>query len=600
MDWIPWTNNQSISIPGYDGITVTNQVSGTLATANFSSTNVTSSVNNVFVFPDGRQGNEYKGVIPWTVTFSSPIRLNKFFVAVTSYQTGAGSLSLLPNVDVNAASVSDFDLMDQLWKWSQLPFTLTSPQSDNLAWSGRTQGQGVGSTSDKTMTGFIITANLNAQDAIGMRIGYSAESYTDPCSGKQVFRYTGSDQNFTVPEGTSEITIKAWGAGGATSGAAGNEAFAGGFTQATISVNSGDVLGIMVGEGGSSENISDLIPCSTGNRTTTYGFGGISRHIQRNAGGDTRAMSAGGLSGAFVGGAPILETDNNRALAIAGGSSTSGNDPYGNVSFWTDAPGNDIGGNATMQGHVALATDCLIDRYGPSGGGGGYTGGARVSAGHARGGQGFALPSAISTTILTATGQEAPNNLDPDYLAGIGEGGSQSKGNLNGGHGLVVITWTPDYCNTCGPPPSGVCCNDGTISLKKIRTPDCPDDFTIDFKLYNGDDAPMPIGTPITFYDGDPQQPGSVRLTTFQISNVIQDGATENFKEISLGTCLIQNKSQQIFTVLADDGTHALPLNLSTQISDGYDDCNMENNISSIKIKTVCGNYEDMLKLGRE
>ena len=47
----------------------------------------------------------------------------------------------------------------------------------------------------------------------------------------------------------------------------------------------------------------------------------------------------------------------------------------------------------------------------------------------------------------------------------------------------------------------------------------------------------------------------------------------------------------RVFVVLADDGAHTLPLDLTTQDSDGYDDCTMEDNMSSIKIKTVCAEY---------
>ena len=119
--------------------------------------------------------------------------------------------------------------------------------------------------------------------------------------------------------------------------------------------------------------------------------------------------------------------------------------------------------------------------------------------------------------------------------------------------------------------------------------------------MFNGDDAPMPAGTPMTFYDGDPTQPGAIKLGTFEVpaGMPIQDGATQNYRDIDIGACNLQNEFQRLFVVLADNGNNTLPLNLSTQTSNGYDDCTMEDNMSSIKLKTVCAEYESMVKKNR-
>ena len=126
----------------------------------------------------------------------------------------------------------------------------------------------------------------------------------------------------------------------------------------------------------------------------------------------------------------------------------------------------------------------------------------------------------------------------------------------------------------------------------------------IDFKIFNGDDAPMPVGTPVTFYDGDPTQSGAIKLGTYALAPAnnmpIQDGATENFRGIDIGVCSLQSEFQRLYAVLADDGSHSLPLNLSTQQPDGFDDCTMEDNMSSIKKKRICAEYQSMVKTVRD
>src|SRR5262249_32763590 len=66
-----------------------------------------------------------------------------------------------------------------------------------------------------------------------------------------VFSYTGTDQTWTVPAGVAQITVKAWGAGGA----GGNYIFndiggGGGFVTGTLDVTPGEQLTIIVGGGG--------------------------------------------------------------------------------------------------------------------------------------------------------------------------------------------------------------------------------------------------------------------------------------------------------------------------------------------------------------
>ena len=72
-----------------------------------------------------------------------------------------------------------------------------------------------------------------------------------------MFTYTGYMQNYTVPRNCSRLLVKVWGAGGAGGAVKGQTApmygFAGGsggFTSCNVSVTPGQVLGVLVGGGG--------------------------------------------------------------------------------------------------------------------------------------------------------------------------------------------------------------------------------------------------------------------------------------------------------------------------------------------------------------
>ena len=73
----------------------------------------------------------------------------------------------------------------------------------------------------------------------GSKSSEISKTSTNPCTpGSQPFNYTGDDQNFTVPAGCTQITVKAWGAGGGGTncgvGLLGGGA--GGYASSTLSV----------------------------------------------------------------------------------------------------------------------------------------------------------------------------------------------------------------------------------------------------------------------------------------------------------------------------------------------------------------------------
>src|SRR4249920_3810827 len=84
--------------------------------------------------------------------------------------------------------------------------------------------------------------------AVCMLIVFNLSTFAQ---NKVVFNYTGSDQFYTVPAGVTQITVKAWGAGGA----GGNFVFndyggGGGYATGVINVTPGEVFKIIVGGGG--------------------------------------------------------------------------------------------------------------------------------------------------------------------------------------------------------------------------------------------------------------------------------------------------------------------------------------------------------------
>jgi hypothetical protein len=106
----------------------------------------------------------------------------------------------------------------------------------------------------------------------------------------QVFVYTGADQTVTVPAGAGGVVIKAWVAGGgglpATSGyAAGfpSRGGGGGFATGTLAVAPGQVLTVIVGQGGLTMS------------GTIYGGGGSGNVFGGGGGGRSAVRTSSGV-----------------------------------------------------------------------------------------------------------------------------------------------------------------------------------------------------------------------------------------------------------------------------------------------------------------
>jgi hypothetical protein len=237
-------------------------------------------------------------------------------------------------------------------------------------------------------------------------------------AGRQIYAYTGANQNIVVPAGCATATIKAWGAGGASrsSGSGGG----GGFAQRTVTnLTPGAALLVMVG-----------------GASGAYGGGGV---------GDF--SSGGGLSGVFKG----SKTQAN-ALVIAGGGGGGYSDSSGDYGGHGGAGGGLSGASGTPLGwpypqssggsQTAGGDDPDYSCKGQalqgggstgtiSGGGGGYWGGGCTSASRGGGGGSGYAPGG---TLTAGSGCNVANSGDADYVAGVGNCTQ---------NGRVVIQWGP-------------------------------------------------------------------------------------------------------------------------------------------------------------
>ena len=281
----------------------------------------------------------------------------------------------------------------------------------------------------------------------GNRIrGTSAER---PSDVKYVF--TGSDESYTVPSGTTSINVKIWGAGSSGYGATVNGGGSGGFVSGTVAVSSGDVIKIVVGDGGvgyggGGSNYAGAGTVETWGAVATWGSGytGIfttsvshsNSILIAGGGGSTGSQSgsAGGSGGGTTGGAGTPSSGTNGSTAGGGGTQSAGGAGYaaggalqGGNSDGTATYGHGGGGSGYYGGGSPRGSNGISGSVG-AGGGSSYTGGTGTNA----------VTNPVNTQGSNGSGTTtaAPNASDSSYVAGIGEGKS---GNTQGGKGLIVF-----------------------------------------------------------------------------------------------------------------------------------------------------------------
>jgi hypothetical protein len=250
----------------------------------------------------------------------------------------------------------------------------------------------------------------------------SGEEADVPC-GEGDFMPVETQEAYTAPPGARYMYIKAWGGGGngeemsAGCSLADNGGI-GGYSEAVYELlTTPPPLVVVVGRKGNANEAGQMF----------FGWG---------------QDGGGGLSGVFVGPDTITDTDQAKALVIAGG----GGGVWPGCIAGGTGNNDDAGGQPTMLGGLSTSGDEL----GVNGGGGGYhggTGGARDEAG--MGGTGYINEAPAGMRYVRGRmehavpgSNRAPNDGDVDYTPETDYSPALSE---NGGR--VVIHFT------CEEPP---------------------------------------------------------------------------------------------------------------------------------------------------
>jgi len=321
--------------------------------------------------------------------------------------------------------------------------------------------------------------------------GFTTTTITEPdtsTAGTNPAVTCGTYGQFTVPCGATSINIYAFGAGGG--GGSGNSpaqpghAGGGGFASGVLAVTPGQVLEVVVGEGGGDggepgyflggggparTSLSEPGGGLSGVFTNCEGFNALrdcapkAPQVYLVAGGGgggghtSRGGGGGGLTGNSGGENSNLEQTNapptNQGSGDGGGG--GGDQEQGGQAALPSQGGQN---GAFLEGGVSTAVTCNTG----GGGGGGYWGGGSGTRNPSSGGTGGGGGSSYyghpqitcGATEDASTVQESGGTLSPFYVADTGEGGPiaspRPASTPNGEDGYLLI-----YTSTCIATPGG-------------------------------------------------------------------------------------------------------------------------------------------------
>ncbi|WP_189342884.1 HYR domain-containing protein, partial [Ulvibacter litoralis] len=303
----------------------------------------------------------------------------------------------------------------------------------------------------------------NDPGVCGAVVNYTAPVVTDNCAsgtlGLETFSFTGSEQQFIVPPGITEIHAQVYGAQGGANWV--NNVNFGGLVEADIPVTPGQILYIYVGEQPST-HIGGFNGGGAGEGGGIGGGGASDIRIGGNSitdrvivGGGAGGAGywsgqhiVGGLGGDLVGGPGYRDTPTNPG-GDPGTQTESGNGTC--TSFDNPIVSGGLGFGGSSIG-------CGCEGYG---GGGGYYGGA--GSGNCRGGGGGSSYTAPTATNVTHT-----------------------QG-VRSGHGEVIISYgaTVLPIQTAGLPsgsvfPIGTTTNTFEVTDPSGNTASCSFDVTVE------------------------------------------------------------------------------------------------------------------------
>lgn len=409
-----------------------------------------------------------------------------------------------------------------------------------------------------TYTGFNATSvNPSVGPTIGgTEITISGEKFYKP--EITTFDFTGGDQTYTVPAGVTSIKVEMWGAGGGGGGPGGwtygHPGGGGGYTSADLAVTPGQVLTMMVGDGGHGGN-QGVGGASYGGGAAScistdcrYGGQGGGRSAVRFNGEDLITAGGGGGGGTTyqnnspqnggAGGGLVAENGISAATptgaGMGGGQSNGGAGGYGS--------GSNGGAGTKYTGGAVLS-----NAYGGGGGGGWYGGGAgghigSTSMGGGGGGSSYVGAVGVSNGFMLTGALTVQANSTALLNDGAGRGGSSSEG---GRTGKIIVTTNPIKVDVGGV---------GAKNIKYI------DSSTIT--------AIVPTHTPgtkdvvVTNSDGIVKTiVGGFTYTGSSITSITPNfGSTNGGTEVTItGTDFISNLSSQTFEYTGKDQIYVVP-----------------------------------------
>jgi len=267
---------------------------------------------------------------------------------------------------------------------------------------------GLSASTSYTITVYATNAIGNSALSSGVT-GTTNSSYIGTVVFTSAREWTNTAQsNYTIPSGTTHIRVKVWGSGGSNAGydngLPDGDGGGGGFSDAIISVTSGETLRVAVG--------------SPGNNGSGY---------------STFAGPGGGFSGILRG---------TTALVFSGGGGTGAT----NSSSTGGAGGGSSGESGGSQAGTQTSGWFFYSDSSPGseGGGGGYWSGRGTWTAASAGGSGFiGGPGVSQASTTTGSGRTPAGTGDPEYpggnraYGGIGYNGSPI-GNSQG-YGYVIM-----------------------------------------------------------------------------------------------------------------------------------------------------------------
>ena len=307
-------------------------------------------------------------------------------------------------------------------------------------------------------------------DEVENGIDDDCDGQVDFCdSGSIVFNYTGEPQNFVVPEGCPNVTVKAWGAGGGSGGRNGAKGGGGAFATSVLELVPGETYQAIVagagGKGGTTSQssggggggASTLLSADGATPLVSAGGGGGGGGQHQNSptpgpgggggenGGNSSCFGADGAGKAGTlqqGGAAGVGHSNHPAKPGAWGLGGSGDTTCSSHGY--GSPGYGGGGRGGDPSISNTYDSCSNNNGGAGGGGGGgYYGGGGGGicrpGGNAGGGGGGG--ASIGDVVINGCGWTPGGTEDPDYDGQSGWGADNPYNGTVGKPGLIVISW---------------------------------------------------------------------------------------------------------------------------------------------------------------